>query len=192
MIVVSLVLYFLSQVNGISSSLKKWIVAALSFSWLGDVLLMFQPKDQVFFLLGLSAFLVAHIFYIIFFHQVRVKEKLHSNGWSLLIVAAYYFILMNLLSPYLGEFKLPVRVYGVAISFMLMLAIHMLFIKNRIAGIMMLGGAILFVVSDSILAINKFYQPFQLAGVLIMFSYGAAQFFIVEGAIRYISLSYKE
>jgi hypothetical protein len=40
--------------------------------------------------------------------------------------------------------------------------------------------------SDSILAINKFYQPFEAAGVLIMLTYGLAQFFIVQGAIKYI------
>jgi uncharacterized membrane protein YhhN len=67
-----------------------------------------------------------------------------------------------------------------------MLAMHMLFIKNKPAGKWMMLGALLFVISDSILAINKFYQPFEAAGVLIMLTYGLAQFFIVEGAGRYI------
>ena len=43
-------------------------------------------------------------------------------------------------------------------------------------------GALLFVISDSVLAINKFYQPFEVAGVIIMLTYGLAQLFIVEGA----------
>jgi uncharacterized membrane protein YhhN len=50
----------------------------------------------------------------------------------------------------------------------------------------MMLGAVLFVVSDSLLAINKFYSSFELAGVLIMLTYGMAQLLIVTGAINYI------
>jgi len=50
----------------------------------------------------------------------------------------------------------------------------------------MMTGAGLFVISDSVLAINKFYQPFEAAGILIMLTYGLAQFFIIKGAIKYI------
>jgi len=45
---------------------------------------------------------------------------------------------------------------------------------------------VLFVISDSVLAINKFYQPFEAANVIIMLTYGLAQLFIVTGAIRYL------
>lgn len=186
LIIPVLIGYFLSQTGIVASSLKRWIIAALFFSWGGDVLLMFQPKDEIFFLLGLSSFLLAHIFYIIFFHHVRVREGIKSNPWLLLVVAVYYVALIVWLSPYLGEMKLPVRIYGIVISFMFMLATHMLFIKNKWAGQWMMTGALLFVMSDSVLASNKFYQPFELAGVLIMLTYGFAQLFIVEGAIKYI------
>ena len=153
---------------------------------------MFQQKDKLFFLLGLSAFLVAHIFYIVFFHRVRIKENVKGNPWLLLIVVIYYAALITFLSPYLGDMKLPVRIYGIVISFMFMLAMHMLFIKNKIAGKWMMAGALLFVISDSVLAINKFYQSFEIAGVVIMLTYGLAQLFIVEGAIRYITSVDKE
>jgi uncharacterized membrane protein YhhN len=186
LIIPALIGYFLSQTGSVASSLKRWIIAALFFSWGGDVLLMFQPKDEIFFLLGLSSFLLAHIFYIIFFHHVRVREGIKSNPWLLLVVTVYYITLIVWLSPYLGEMKLPVRIYGIVISFMFMLAMHMLFIKNKRAGQWIMTGALLFVMSDSVLAINKFYQPFELAGVLIMLTYGFAQLFIVEGAIKYI------
>lgn len=192
MIVALLGLYFLSQTNKTVSGFKKWILAALLFSWMGDVLLLFQQNDPLFFLLGLSAFLIAHVSYIVFFHQVRIKEKIKSNVWLLLIVVIYYAALITVLSPFLGDMKLPVRIYGIVISFMFMLAMHMLFIKNKIAGQWMMIGALLFVISDSALAINKFYQPFEIANVLIMLTYGLAQLFIVEGAIKYISSVDKE
>jgi uncharacterized membrane protein YhhN len=147
---------------------------------------MFEEKNSIFFLLGLSAFLLAHLFYIVFFHRVRVKEKVKNNPWLLVAVVAYYAALITLLSPFLGDMKIPVLVYGIVISFMFMLAMHMLFIKNKSAGQWMMFGALLFVISDSVLAINKFYQPFEFAGILIMLTYGVAQLFIVEGASRYI------
>ncbi len=186
MIVVFIGLYFLFQTDKVISGLKKWVMAALAFSWIGDVLLLFQPRDELFFLLGLSAFLIAHIFYIVFFHHVRIKENVKGNVWLLLIVGVYYVALITLLSPYLGDMKLPVRIYGVVISFMLMLAMHMLYIKNRKAGQLMASGAALFVISDSILAINKFYQSFEIAGIMVMLTYAFAQLFIIEGAIQYI------
>lgn len=192
MIVVLLVFYFISETSKIDSVLKKWIIAALLFSWIGDVLLLFQPKDSVFFLLGLSAFLLAHIFYIVFFHRIRVKENIRSSPWLLAIVVIYYVTLIIFLSPYLADMRLPVRIYGIVISFMFLLAMHMLFIKNKTAGRLMMIGALLFVISDSTLAVNKFYQSFEVAGTVIMLAYGLAQLFIVEGAIRYITSDDKE
>ncbi len=184
--------YLDSQSAGITKGLCKWISAALLFSLLGDILLMFEEKNAIFFLLGLSAFLLAHIFYIIFFHQVRIKENVKGNPWLLVIVVGYYVALISLLSPYLSAMRIPVLVYGIVISFMFMLAMHLLFIKNKLTGKWMMTGALLFVMSDSILAINKFYLPFEAAGVLIMLTYGLAQLFIVEGASRYLSSTGKE
>jgi len=192
LIVIWLLAYFVLQTKLVRSNLKKWIIAALLFSWLGDVLLMLQDDNSLFFLLGLSAFLVAHIFYIIIFHFIRLNENVKSRWWLVVTVALYYLILISLLSPHLGDMKLPVRIYAIAISFMFMLAMHMLFIKNKNAGFLLMTGALLFVLSDSILAINKFYQSFEVAGIFVMLTYGLAQLFITEGAIRYISSAYKE
>jgi len=192
LLIVLLFIYFFLQTKGLVTNQKIWIGFALFFSWAGDILLIFQENKSLFFLLGLSAFLLAHIFYIIFFHSVRMIENIKSNMWLLVLVVVYYAVLISILSPHLGEMKLPVRIYGIVISFMFMLAMHMLFIKNKIAGILMVLGALLFVISDSALAINKFYLPFEGAGIIIMLTYGLAQYFIIEGASRYITSKYKE
>lgn len=187
LIVICLIAWFAWQTNDAGFALKKWIFLALFFSWMGDILLMFQQNDKLFFLLGLSAFLIAHIFYIIFFHVVRVVERVKGNMLFLAVVVVYYTLLITILSPYLGDMKLPVRVYGIVISIMLMLALHMLLIKNKSAGQWMARGAQLFVISDSVLAINKFYHPFEAAGAITMLTYGLAQLFIVLGAAKYIN-----
>src|ERR1700738_268311 len=76
LIIIFLIGYFASQLSNIESSLKKWVISALIFSCLGDILLLFEPGDSRFFLFGLSAFLMAHIIYIFFFHQVRIIENI--------------------------------------------------------------------------------------------------------------------
>lgn len=187
LIVITVAGYFFYATKNVQSRLKIWIGSALLFSWGGDILLMFQDKKSLFFLLGLSSFLLAHIFYIIFLHKVRLVEKIKPRLWTLLVVAVYYSVLIAFLSPWLGDMRLPVRVYGMVISFMLLLALHLLFLANRKAGLYIAIGAILFVLSDSLLAINKFYQPFEAAGFLIMLTYGLAQLFLIIGASNYLN-----
>jgi len=182
-----LAIYLLLQTSSATSGLKAWIFLALFFSWVGDMLLLFDERGPNFFLFGLSAFLVAQVFYIIFFHNIRMREYIRGNALLLLLVIVYYSILINVLSPYLGNMKLPVRIYGVVLSFMVMLAMHTMLGKNKKAALWMTMGAILFVVSDSLLAFNKFFSPFNNAGVIIMLTYGLAQLFITEGAVRYIN-----
>jgi len=186
-----LIVYFIFNTNTVVS-LKKWIVLALISSWLGDVLLMFEARNNIFFIFGLVAFLIAHIFYILFYENILKLENLKKNYWLFIPVLIYYVALIYLLSPHLGEMKLPVRVYGVVISYMLIQALQITRIKNRAASAMMITGAILFIASDSILAMNKFYQPFELAGIAIMITYGMAQLLITLGATRYINSISKE
>ena len=101
LIVVSLILYFISQISFVQSGLKKWILLALAFSLGGDILLLFETKDPVFFLLGLASFLIAHIFYIVFFHLIRIRENIAGNILLLLVVVVYYTALMTIISPFL-------------------------------------------------------------------------------------------
>ena len=178
--------YFLSAVKFVADPLIKWVFSALFFSWIGDIMLMVQPGNEIFFMAGLIVFLLAHIFYIVFFHIIRIRESIRSNWLLLLLVVIYYGTFSSFLSSHLGDMKLPVRIYGAIISFMFMLALHMLFLKNKTAGGMMMSGAFLFIISDSVLAIHKFYMAYEWAGIIIMMTYGLAQLFIVHGAIKYI------
>lgn len=187
LVVIALIIYFLSATAGITNGLKKLITSALVFSWLGDVMLMFESADKNFFLFGLVAFLTAHVFYIASFKKIITGEKVRLKWLLLLPVLIYYGGLMYLLNSHLGDMLWAVRVYGFVISTMFLLAMHALFIKNKIAGNLIMLGALLFVTSDSVLAINKFYQSFELAGILTMLTYGLAQLLIVLGAAGYIN-----
>ena len=192
LIVIALILYFLSATKGIQNGFIIIIVRALIFSWLGDLVLMFDSFNKNIFLIGLLAFLFAHLIYIRFFSLVRMAEKIKLKPGLILSVVLYYSGLIFLLFNDLHEMKIPVMVYGIVISIMFLLALHMLFVRNKEAGKLMMLGALLFVVSDSILAINKFYESFEYAGVAIMLTYGIAQLLIILGTVKYITSASKQ
>ena len=187
-----LIAHFIFQTKDFASSLKKWITLALIFSWAGDVLLIFESMNSKFFIFGLVAFLIAHVFYIMFYENVIRKEGLSKNYWWFLPVIIYYIALIYILSPNLGDMKLPVRIYGIVISYMLIQALQTGRVKNPGAATLMIAGAVLFITSDSILAINKFYESFEYAGIAIMVTYGIAQLLITLGAVKYISSASKQ
>lgn len=161
---------------------KYLLLTGLFFSWMGDVLLMFEPQHKLFFIFGLAAFLTTHIFYIIFFLKKRTgRSLLAKQPWWLILVPAYGFALVWLLYPKLGDLRVPVIAYATVICTMLLCSIHVFGKINTRAGWLYIGGAFFFVVSDSLLALNKFYQPYPYAGPLIMVTYCLAQFLIVRG-----------
>jgi len=136
--------------------------------------------------------LIAHIFYIMFYENILRKDGIRKNYWWFLPVIIYYIALIYLLLPHLGDMKLPVRIYGIVISYMLIQALQTGRIKDMAAATLMIGGAVLFITSDSILAINKFYESFEFAGIAIMLTYGIAQLLLTLGAVKYITSASKQ
>ncbi len=167
-------------------SQKHLIMLALFFSWLGDIFLLFDKRKPQLFIFGLAAFLIAHLFYIVYFYQITAKNavKRRLNIPAALAVTIYVVSLFALLAPNLGTLQIPVAVYTLALSMMLLASIHAFDFKNRDFAKLCVAGTLLFVMSDSLLAINRFYQPFAFAGVLIMLTYAVAQFLIIAGALK--------
>ncbi len=165
---------------------KKLLLVALFFSWMGDVFLLFEASNKNFFIFGLASFLTTHICYIIFFLRISSPQMslLLRQPLLLLLVPAYGLALVWLLFPHLGELKLPVMVYAAVICTMLLCSLHVFKKINSPANRWYVLGASAFVLSDSLLAVNKFYQPFAFAGVLIMITYCAAQYCIVRGFLE--------
>jgi len=166
---------------------KKILLTALTFSWLGDVILMFANQGEIYFILGLVAFLISHLFYIALF----LKQDHTTNGarsplfWlSFLIIGLYLRSMLMLLFPTLGALKLPVTVYAVTISIMLIVAFKGYLSWNGPAKYAVLFGAIFFVISDSLLAIDKFHEPLPYAAFGIMLTYLLAQSLITTGILK--------
>lgn len=164
-------------------------LSALFFSWIGDVLLMFDGRSPGFFIGGLSSFLLAHILYIAYFIGIRSDKSSYfkSRPLMLLVVAVFVFELLFNLWPDLGGMRLPVTVYGVVIGTMLGCALWQYGrLENRTAR-SFIAGAMFFVVSDSLLAINRFSHPTPAGGVLVMATYCLAQLLLVRGSVLHLS-----
>jgi len=161
---------------------KRLLICGLLFSWLGDIALMLEKYHALLFIAGLLCFLITHAFCISYFFKQRspAPSLLKKYPLLVLIVLAYGTGLVLFLLPKLGDLTIPVIVYATLICTMLLCSLHIFYKVNRASAILYVCGAVFFVLSDSLLAINKFYQPFAGAGVGIMLTYCAAQFCIVK------------
>jgi uncharacterized membrane protein YhhN len=166
---------------------KKLLLSALLFSWIGDIILMFADKAEIYFILGLVSFLLSHILYIVLFSR-QPKTAMKGNSIALylgtILILGYFFGMVGLLFPKLGPLQIPVMVYAAVITTMLFVACKGSLTWEKPAAYSILAGAIFFVLSDSILAINKFYHPIAQSGFWIMSTYILAQYLIVSGILR--------
>lgn len=152
--------------------------AALLASSAGDVLLDVDPERL--FVPGLCAFLAAHVIYTVLFATNRsCWQRIETPRRILLIaVPVYVFLISVRLVPDTGPLKIPVTIYIFAITAMTTTALGSRF-AWRVA-----AGALLFMLSDSLLAIGKFNGPFPARGYLVWATYYAAQYLIATGALQ--------
>jgi uncharacterized membrane protein YhhN len=165
----------------------KRIFSGLFFGLVGDSFLMFLHVNSSFFMFGLIAFLIGHLCYISAFYldykwNPSIEKKL---TWVALVVFGAFCLGFYLfLRPYLGAMKIPVMVYAFVISLMGIMAVNRKGRVNTISFNLIFFGAIAFLISDSILAYNKFVNPFNGAGIAIMTTYMFAQYLITVGSVE--------
>ena len=168
-------------------STKKILVTALTFSWIGDVILLFADRGEIYFILGLVAFLLSHIFYIVLFNKQTISKTISNKlsfGAGIGLIVIYFSMMITTLGPKLGSLTVPVVIYAIVISTMLYFALKGSFQWEAIPYHSVLIGAVLFISSDSILAFNKFHEPIPAASLLIMVTYLLAQYGIVKGILH--------
>jgi len=141
---------------------SPWLVAALAFSLLGDVFLML-PADL--FLAGLGAFLVAHLAYVGAFAGPVVPRLV----WLAVVVGVLAPVAARILRAVPDRaLRAPVAVYSLAISLMVASAVAS-------ASTVAITGAVLFLVSDMLIAWNRFVQPRPWAPLAIIVTYHLGQ-----------------
>lgn len=166
---------------------RFFLIAALACSWAGDLLLL--GDEDSFFLGGLSAFLVAHIFYIITFrkarednHEIPATSKLPLFYFLFLAIAASIFLSLR---NFLGEMELPVLLYTLVIMVMALQALNRSRKTSGKSFRMVFLGALIFMLSDTLLAWNMFRDELEFGRYLIIGTYALAQWLIVEGILAH-------
>lgn len=159
----------------------KWYVIALEFSFFGDVLLLFS--GELFFMGGLVSFLMAHFLFIKIVIS-RIKEVNFLKAlFSATPFLAVFGLLIFILKDSLHEMFAPVIIYGLTIAtFGAVSFLYFLNTKSK-KSLLMLFGAVIFMISDSLLAINKFYNPAHFLEVFVMITYVLAQYLIFRSMI---------
>lgn len=152
------------------------LLAALLLCLAGDVFLMLPGL----FIPGLVSFLLAHLCYLALFRQgTRWFPSTTALGCTLAAAVVMYAILFPHLAPML---KIAVAAYAVVIALMAAQAIGRATVLRDPASVGVAVGASLFMLSDALLAINKFAQPLVMAQLWVLGTYYAAQVLIVRNA----------
>lgn len=177
----------------LKTKFDKFIFVGFILGWIGDMLLMVKNDDL--FVFGLASFLLCHIFYIAAFvgnirksgHQLSLINRIILG----LLPLFYLIVLYSYIYPHIvgneasKPFLIPVTVYAITIVTMVLFALWRIGSTNKLSAVLIILGAFTFIISDSLIAINKFVKPFEHANLFIMLTYCIAQLWIATGSIQH-------
>lgn len=178
----------------LKTSFDKIILVSLFFSWWGDNFLMPAIfKTDINFLLGLASFLIAHLLYVAGFVKTNISKPALLKKKPYLVLPFILFgvgliaYLSNVNHPSFREMKIPVIIYASVIMIMVISALNR---KNRVINQsfkLVYIGALLFMVSDSFIALSRFTYQFEnndfIARLSIMVLYTVGQYLIAKGCV---------
>ena len=159
------------------------LALALIVSWIGDILLLY--KEQVFLMGGIGVFLITQSTYMIIFRSnitVSLRQSIFDNKVATGIITLF-LVAMLISAIYFIDFPLMilVAIYAAGVAGATLTA----YLQNRnIPGYLLTTvGMSCFLISDTLIGVNLFVAPVPLAPLLIMGTYGIAQYLITEGVV---------
>ena len=162
------------------------LLVSLFFAWLGDIFLLYS-NNIIFFSLGLSVFFIAHLCYIYIFLQdfsyrnYNCDRLMNFVRTLVLLLAIIFYIFIY---KYLALMVIPSTLYMIALIIMFLSSSFRNKRYSTYSYQLVVIGSLLFLLSDSILAISKFYQSFYLDNTVIILTYMIAQLLIIIGIIN--------
>ncbi|MCL6267363.1 lysoplasmalogenase [Flagellimonas myxillae] len=153
---------------------KTMVITALFFCLVGDILLL----EENWFVFGLGAFLIAHL---LFAYGFVVLEGFYSNWKSLLAFLGLGISILFWLKPDLGSLELPVTIYIFVIIFMAWQGTGLFLKEKKNAYALIAIAVMLFMFSDTMIAVNKFKAPFKWSGLVILSTYWLSIALIANG-----------
>jgi uncharacterized membrane protein YhhN len=194
LLMLTLMAAYFYQTRSDGAPYKRFVITGLFFSLCGDILLLFQQQYASLFIPGLVSFLLTHLLYIFYFMKIQPLQNglLRKQPYWILLPLAYGGAFFWFLLPHLGAMLIPVALYTLVICTMLLTAINT---RARIPAAVyrsFVAGAVFFILSDSLLAIRLFYQPFPYSDLLVMATYCLAQYLIATASVRHLDdVAYK-
>lgn len=161
--------------KGENNKFRNTLIAALCFCVIGDILLL----KSDFFVYGLGTFLIGHLLFSKGFIYLEGFQKNIAIALVLLLVGIGIYIWLY---KDLGVLKYPVAAYVLVILFMVWQGVSLYLDNKKTSYALIALGALLFMFSDALIAINKFKNPFELSGMLILSTYWLAITLIANGS----------
>jgi len=162
---------------------KKLLLTGMFFALVGDCLLMLKG----YFLEGLAAFLIMQWCYVIAFRKDYTQKIPIKNALLFALpIAVSTGILLNMLLQEISAYSMSIAIiiYTISIGTMLWFSLMRKFSVDFRSFIMVAAGALLFTVSDSLIAWNKFVSPVENGHFWIMSTYMMAQYLITRGMLK--------
>ncbi|WP_167605533.1 lysoplasmalogenase [Maribellus sediminis] len=188
LILVWIAVYFLIYSRNVDRKVIRFAVLAFLASWIGDLFMMFAA-DFIYFVSGIAGFLIAQVLYVyLFLRTINLSGKkpfLKKKPFWLIPYIAYGILIYIVLFPHLDNvLRIAVFVYMVSILTMSVMALNRYGNGHPQSFTLVFAGSLLFIISDSLIAINRFLVAIPYEGLLIMATYIAAQYLIMRGLLR--------
>jgi uncharacterized membrane protein YhhN len=169
--IIPLVILGFGVVLNTTSTHRPYLLIALILSACGDILL-----EVNLFIFGVGAFLLAQLCYASIF--IRSWQSFTTRWLASVVLVVFMLVMLLLLLPNLADLQLPVIAYLIVIGLMGLAAI-----QSSQAFYWSVLGAIIFIVSDSFIAIDKFLYPIPMRSYCVMITYYMAQWMLIAGLL---------
>ena len=162
----------------VSGRIGMLLTLGFGLSAAGDAVLgLHDLYGGIYFVAGLGLFLMAHLFFVGAFAR-GFRARL-TRRTLVEVLVALVTVLTLLLRPRVGEMAVPVFLYMVAITVMAVLAV-----LREMEGNALLYGGLAFLLSDALIAVDKFLAPIPAEAYLVMTTYYFAQFMIAQAFLK--------
>ncbi|MHA1821392.1 MAG: lysoplasmalogenase [Promethearchaeota archaeon] len=161
-------------------------IIGLVFGFLGDIFLI-ESSSKKRFMMGLVAFLVGHLLYLITYILILsdISKTTHTINPLYLVFYVPMVLLLIFMIPKvvksMGDMKIPGAVYAIVISFMHIVSTIFILYGITPFSFLLWSGSLSFLVSDFILAWNKFKSPIKLYKLWNMSTYVFGQYLMTLG-----------
>ena len=162
-----------------SANLLVAALIAIVFSWLGDFFLI-RKEEPKFFRLGLVAFLLSHVFYIVTLVLITRSFHIPALIVSIGVALVAEFFLPKIINPP-RAMRGAVIVYGIVILAMSVYALQYMLSALTLGSVLLFAGSIIFIFSDTLMTYLSFGKKPKYFNAITMLPYIIAQGLIIFG-----------